>query len=438
MDSSLEYDISSNTRVDPSPDTFERGIIGCLLCVSPRDSAKIAGQSPEDTFSSPRNLFVYSVLRGAALNATPLGLEQASAVLNQAPGSLEYFNDFQDVHDYLEVCISVAEPCSSWPEYVKQHQLAYTRRRLMAAFDDATVSALKAVSAEEAAADAIAKVIETAGDLRRNSLREKYDISSAAERFLERYSSEEGLATPFPQQGLNFNGGHRQGQVIVIAAPTGGRKSFLAQDWVFDGVKNHGKRGRIYSLEMDENDILERGLAMEYGLDLDKVVNREYSPGQMAEYIEELAQLDISIVDSRISPGRIIADIAAMSPDERPHMIVVDHLDLFAWKDGNEVNALKSALANFKDAAKQFGVTFFLVSQFRRPRNDDEAQHPHIGMLKGGSAIEQISDLIVFIRTDKERGPYGDDEITYLDVAKVRQGKKPNKFKVIFKKLRFR
>lgn len=439
MGSSLEeYDVQSNTRIDPSPDIFERGIIGCLLMCSAQAGAKIAGQATEDTFASPRNAFAYAMLRNAALGQTPLGLEASAAAINQSPGSLEFFNSLDDVKDYLDECIRISQPHSSWPEYVKQHQLAYTRRMLMTAFDDATVSALKAKNAEEAAADAIAKVIETAGEIRRSALKETHGIASAAERFLERYASDEGLATPFPQEKLNVNGGYRQGQVIIVAANTGGKKSWTVLDWILDGARNHGKRGRIYTLEMDENDILERAVAMEHGLELDKVINREYSPEQMEDWIEELSQLDISIVDSRISPGRIIADLAAMTPEERPHTVVVDHLDLFAWKDGNETNALKAALANFKDAAKQFGVTFFLVAQFRRPRNEDEQNHPHIGMLKGGSAIEQIADLIVFIRTEIEKGRYGDDEVSFMDITKIRQGKKPRKFKVFFRKLRFR
>lgn len=433
-----EYDVQSNTRVDPTPDIFERGIVGCLLRCPPAVTAKIAGQAGEDTFAAPRNQFVFTLLRNAALAQTPLGLEAAAAAINQSPGSLEHFNSLNDVTDYLEECVRVSTPHTSWPEYVKQHQLAYTRRKLMAAFDDATVSALKARNAEEAAADAIAKVIETAGEIRRSALKETYAISSAAERFLERYSSDEGIATPFPQEKLNVNGGHRPGQVIIVAANTGGRKSWTVLDWILDAARNHGKRGRIYSLEMDENDILERAIAMEHEVELEKVINREYSIDQMEEWLEDIAGLPVSIVDSRISPGRIIADIAALPPEERPQLVVVDHLDLFAWKDGNETNALKSALANFKDAAKQFGVTFFLVAQFRRPRNDDEAQHPHIGMLKGGSAIEQIADMVIFIRNELERGSYGDEEVSFMDIAKIRQGKRPRKFRVFFRKLRFR
>lgn len=440
MVSKLEYEnISSATEINAVPDTFERGLIGCMLNVTPQETAKIASQASDETFSSPRNQFAYKILRDGALAQASVGLETAAAIIQQSPGSLEFFNNLEDVKDYLSLCVETAEPHFSWKEYVKQHHLAYVRRRLMTAFDEAQISALRAANAEEAAADAIAKVIETAGDIRRNSMRDSYCISSAAERYLELYQSDEGLATPYPQEQLNFNGGYRQKQVVIVAANTGGRKSFTVLDWIIDGAKNHGKRGRIYSLEMDEIDILERAVAMENDLDLDDVVMRKFPPEEMIDMIEELAQLDISIVDSRISPGRIIADLAAMPEDERPHNVVVDHLDLFAWKDGNETNALKAALAAFKDAAKQFNVTFFLVSQFRRPRNDDEAKYPHIGMLKGGSAIEQIADLIVFIQTELDRGSYGDDEITYFDVKKARQGKpKKRKFRVNFLKLRFR
>lgn len=436
----LEYDqISSASRMDATPDIFERVIIGCLISCQPAHTAKIAGQAYEETFGTPRNLFAYSILRNAALSGSPLGFETAIAAIQQAPGSLEHFHSHEDIRCFIEGCIEAGQPHTSWPSYLKQLQLAYTRRKLLTAFDDATVSALRADSAELAAADAIAKVIETAGEIRRNSLHNDDKLSGAVDRWLERYCSEDGACIPYPQDKLNMAGGYRDGQVIVVAAPTGGKKSWTVLDWAVDGAKNHNRSARIYSLEMDENDIIDRMIAMENHLDLTQVVNRKYSAVDMENWAEELAQLDISIIDHRISPGRIISDIASMSKEDRPKNIVVDHLDLFSWKEGNEVNALKGALASFKDAAKEYGVTFFLVSQFRRPRNDDEAQYPHMGMLKGGSAIEQISDMIVFINTEVDRSYDGDEEISYMSIPKLRQGKKPPKFRVRFlKNFKFR
>lgn len=429
---------SSANKLDASPDVFERAIIGCLIECQPRHAAKIAGECSPEILGNTANLFAYEVLRNAAFSKTPLGLETAAAAIDQSPGSLEHFSGLDDVRDFLDNCRKACHPFESWPEYVKQVHLAHTRRKLLAAFDEATVSALSASSAEEAMGDAIHKVIDAAGELRRNSLiKETYEISSITDRYLQRYEDGESIAFTYPQDRLNVAGGARKGQVIVIAAETGLGKSWWCLDTVLHAAKNHGKKCRIYTLEMDEGDIVDRMLAMENDINLNDVILQKVDNDDMHDYLADLAELPISIVDSRITPGRVIADIAAMG-DHRPDVVVVDHLDLFAWKEGNEVNSLKGALANFKDAAKMYGVTFLLVAQFRRPSNEDEAKNPHIRMLKGGSAIEQIADMVVFITKEWRMDQLGEDIKHYMSVPKIRQALAPTKFRVEFKRFRFR
>lgn len=435
---SYEEISSSVDRGNLPPDVFERAIIGCLLECQSTQAAKIASECEEQIFASPCNEFVYSILRNAAFARTPLGRETAAGAIQQAPGSLEHFNNLDDVTDYLMDCIEVCQPHDSWPEYVKQLHLAYTRRKLLAAFDDASISALKADSAEDAAAEAIYKVIETAGELRRSSIiKDEVKIDRIADRYLERYEKQDAILFRYPQEKLNFAGGARKGQVIIICAPTGGKKSWWVLDVLLNAAINHKCKSRLYTLEMDENDIVDRMLAME-GLELDDVIQMKAPLERVKQLLLKIKQLPISVVDKRISHARIIADLAGLPAEERPDIIAADHLDLFPSKDGNEVNALRSALANYKDAAKEYGVTFILVAQFRRPRNDDEQQHPHLGMLKGGSAIEQIADMVVFINSEVERTHFGDDETTYMSVPKIRQGKKPKRFKVQFRNFRLR
>lgn len=430
--------ISSVNRQDLGPDVFERAIIGSLLECDAKAAAKIARECDPEVFATPCNLYAYTILRNAAFAKTPLGRGTAAAAIQQAPGSLQHFTYNEDVSEFLKLCVEACQPFGSWPEYVKQVHLAHTRRKLLAAFDEATISALSAHSAEDAMGDAIFKVIEAAGELRRNSVRDNYEMSSIVEGYLEEYNTGQPLVSTYPQEKLNFIGGARKGQVIVIAAPTKSGKSWWVLDMVLHAANRFKRSSRIYSLEMSQNDILDRAISMENGLDLIDVVMRKIPKDDMEDHTADMAELPISIVDTRISPGRILADLAAMG-DSRPDIVVVDHLDLFNFKDGNEVNALKGALANFKDAAKMYGVTFLLVSQFRRPRNDEEDKRPTIGMLKGGSAIEQISDMVIFINKEFTRNHFGDQEEYFMSVPIVRQGKAPKKFKVDFgKDYRFR
>lgn len=433
----LEQHVSSFNRIDRAPDSFERAVIGCLLKCDTQASSKIAGQVATELISVPRNLHVYQTLQNAAIQGTPLGYNTAIASIMQSPGVLEHFGDSDDIEMFLDECIEFSEPHNSWQQYVKELHLAYTRRKLMAAFDDASISALGAQTAEDATADAISKVIDVAGELRRNALHEAYSIDKVVDRYLEMYTSEEGSAIPFPQHQLNTLGGYRAGDVIVLCAATGGKKSWVAIDWCLDAFRTSQKSSRIYTMEMSEEEVLNRMLSIEFGLDNEQIFNRKIDQEIIVDKARQIGNYPISIVDKRISPGRIIADLASMG-DDRPDIVCVDHIDLFTWKEGNEVNALKSALANFKDAAKQYGVTFILVAQFRRPHNDDERKHPNLSMLKGGSSIEQIASYVIYMNQEVDRTHLGDYYNTYMWAAKQRHGKPHGKFKVHFEDYKVR
>lgn len=422
---------SIHTNIDAPPDIFERAIIGSILHADSKTAAKIAGHANDELFANRQAGFAFRKLRAAALSGNPLGIQVAIPAIEQSPGMLEHFGGLEHINEYLYECLDICQPHASWPQYIKELHLGFTRRKLLAAFDSASISALSEDDAEKVTAEAISKVIEAAGELRRNNAYEDVGLASLADRYLEAYSSQDGLATTYPQRQLNFAGGFRPGQVVVICAPTGGRKSWTVLDWIIHAWKENGKRSRLYTMEMDYVDVIDRMIAMESEHSLDDVIQRTIDPFDMEEAVSKIAEMGLDIIDKRISPGRIISDLASLGED-RPDIVVVDHLDLFTWKEGNEVNALKGALANFKDAAKQYGVTFFLVAQFRRPKNEMEEKHPTIGMLKGGSSIEQISDMIVFINKEEHRDHFGDTESIKMSVPKVRQGKPPGKFEVRF------
>lgn len=422
---------SIHTNIDAPPNIFEKAIIGSILQADPKTASKIAGQANAELFADRQASFAFRKLRSAALSGNPLGIQVAIPAIEQSPGMLEHFGGLEHISEYLYECLDICQPHESWPQYIKELHLGFTRRTLLAAFDSASISALSEDDAESVTAEAISKVIEAAGDLRRNNAYEDVALSSLADRYLEQYNSEEGFACPFPQRQLNTAGGFRPGQIVIIAAHSGIGKSWTLIDWAIHAWKEQGKRTRIYNMEMPFNEIIDRMIAMESEFTLDQVIQREVDPYDMEEAVANIAEYGIDIVDKRISLGRIISDMASLG-DDRPDIVGIDHLDLFQWKEGNEANAIKNALAMLKDVAKQYGVTFFILSQFRRAMNENEMKNPHKGMLKGSSAIEQIGDLVVFVTQEEQRDHQGDREVFKMQAVKQRQGKPCGKFEVQF------
>lgn len=184
---------------------------------------------------------------------------------------------------------------------------------------------------------------------------------------------------------------------------------------------------------------LRRMLCMKYGWDMLQLVRRELDPARVASAVREIAESSLRIIDRNITASRIHADIATAGTD-KPRIIFLDHLHLLPCSGGgDDLSNFNQMVNGFKPMAVENEIAIVLLAQMRRPQgtSDTNPPKPHLGMLKGSSAIEQIADYIIFLWKNKDQGAGLSSDYYEMWTDKQRDGEAAGVFQVRKNGLRF-
>lgn len=230
-------------------------------------------------------------------------------------------------------------------------------------------------------------------------------------------------------------GGLHSGQLVCLAAPTGGGKTALAMQ-VAEHVARGGRPVLVVSQEMPARELLTRLAAAKAGLPASRARAGRFGSGEMerfGEALEDLARLPLEILDTgRATPSDVRAQalrLKALRGDLG--LIVVDYLQILRpdHRDPNPVRQLEEMSRDLKTIPVEAGCPLLLLSQFNR-EPARAAREPQLHDLRGSGSIENDADVVIFLHAgpppkDPDTGeqlPRPDREPTDLIVAKHRQG----------------
>jgi replicative DNA helicase len=237
-----------------------------------------------------------------------------------------------------------------------------------------------------------------------------------------------------------LGGFHRSDLIVVAARPSVG-KSALLLNFARHGAIGQNARVAIFTIEMSGEQLAQRLLASESGIDASRL-----RLGQMSEFEErramqatgELAGLDIYIDDSSVVTvpqlhtklRRLKQQLGGLD------LVMIDYLQLMhgaGRSRDNRVQEVSEISRGLKMLARELDVPIIAAAQLSRA---PEMRQPHIPMLsdlRESGSIEQDADVVMFIyrediyvsREDWEMRnfdkPYPEG-ITRLIVAKHRNG----------------
>jgi replicative DNA helicase len=254
------------------------------------------------------------------------------------------------------------------------------------------------------------------------------------EQIHQRESAFAGVPTGFVDLD-NLLSGLQAGNLIVVAARPGvGKSSFvtnLARN-IAVGEGTHDGRGAtvmMFSLEMSRYEIGMRLLCGEARVPWDKVragrvATEEWT--RIVEAAEHLHDAPLFIVDS----GNVnIVDIRAKARRLRSSrqglgLIIVDYLQLMAGhgRYDNRQQEIADISRSLKLFAKELEVPVIAVSQLNRNPETRADKRPQLSDLRESGAIEQDSDIVMFIhRDDSDTDPSTKGKADLI-VAKHRNG----------------
>jgi replicative DNA helicase len=237
---------------------------------------------------------------------------------------------------------------------------------------------------------------------------------------------ESRITTGYPKLD-NLIGGLRGGQMITLAAGTGFGKTAFALN-IAHSVLRQGRGVMFVSLEMSHQELTERLLAAEANVNSFDISSGQVSAvefDQLTETAARLSKSNLHFLDNRFSLSAIVAKANQAYRKFQIQMVVVDYLQLCdaEQKRGQSREQAVSAVSReMKRLAMELRIPVLALAQLNREFAKRNDKRPQLSDLRESGAIEQDSNIVLFIHRpdayDAEDRP-GQAEII---VAKNRSG----------------
>src|SRR6185312_1022630 len=202
--------------------------------------------------------------------------------------------------------------------------------------------------------------------------------------------------------------GLQRSDLVVVAARPSMGKTTLMLNFALN-IATKAKQGAvlIFSLEMSKEQLVDRLLAAEAGVDAWKLRTGEGLTDQDFERLSagmgELAEAPIYIDDTS---GITVSDLRTKA--RRLHhqhplaAIMVDYLQLMSGgsrfaSTANRVQEISEISRNLKILARELNVPVVAASQLSRSVESRTPQIPQLADLRESGAIEQDADIVTFI-----------------------------------------
>jgi replicative DNA helicase len=259
------------------------------------------------------------------------------------------------------------------------------------------------------------------------SLHELVDESMAAlEHIQQRDSAFAGVPTGFVDLDSLLSG-LQKGNLIVIAARPGVGKSSFVTNVARNIAVDAGVPVAMFSLEMSRFEIGMRLLCAEARVAWERVRSGRVATEEwtrIVEAAEVLHEAPLFIVDSgNVTIVDIRAKARRLKSKQGLGLIIVDYLQLMSGhlRTENRQQEIAEVSRSLKLLAKELEVPIIAVSQLNRNPETRADKRPQLSDLRESGAIEQDSDIVMFIHRDDSDDPTVKGKADII-VAKHRNG----------------
>jgi replicative DNA helicase len=212
-----------------------------------------------------------------------------------------------------------------------------------------------------------------------------------------------GVPTGFKALDNTLAGLQKSDLVILAARPSMG-KTALALNIAQHVAVREGIPVGIFSLEMSKEQMIDRLLASESGIDSWKLRTGNLEDSDFPKInhaMAMLAEAPIFIDDSALTNVMEMRTKARRLQSEHDlGLIVIDYLQLMSGRGGNNenrTNEVSEISRGLKGLARELNVPVLALSQLSRTVETRNPQIPQLSDLRESGSIEQDADVVMFI-----------------------------------------
>lgn len=230
----------------------------------------------------------------------------------------------------------------------------------------------------------------------------------------------------------NILAGLQRSDLAILAARPSMGKTALALNLAHNVALKSKIPVLIFSLEMSKEQLVDRLLAMESGVDAWALRTGNLSDADFEKIGQAMGSLSEAQIYIDDTPGITVSDLrtkARREAHQRPiGLIVVDYLQLMSGGgryglDGNRVQEISEISRGLKGIARELNVPLLALSQLSRSVESRSPQIPQLADLRESGSIEQDADVVAFLYREDYYKPDTDRKnITDIFIKKHRNG----------------
>jgi replicative DNA helicase len=214
-----------------------------------------------------------------------------------------------------------------------------------------------------------------------------------------------GIPTGYKDLDNMLAGLQRSDLFILAARPSMGKTAFVLNLAHKVAVKAK-EPVLIFSLEMSKEQLVDRLLAMESGVDAWALRTGNLTDSDFEKIGEAMGTLSEAQIFIDDTPGITVSDMrtkARREAHQRPlGLIIVDYLQLMSGgskygSEGNRVQEISEISRGLKGVARELNVPLIALSQLSRSVESRQPKIPQLSDLRESGSIEQDADVVAFL-----------------------------------------
>lgn len=216
--------------------------------------------------------------------------------------------------------------------------------------------------------------------------------------------------------------------VLLAARPSMGKTAFMLN--IVDHVSVRKKiPSVIFSLEMSKEQLVQRMLSMESGVDTQKLRTGNLNDSEWDSVVEAVGTLGSSAMIIDDTPGVTVAEVRSkcrkIKLERGLGLVVIDYLQLMSGSgrpSDNRQQEISEISRSLKALAREIQAPVVALSQLSRACETRADHRPMLSDLRESGAIEQDADVVMFLYRDD----YYNKDSEKKDMAEVILAKQRN------------
>ncbi|MCD6576577.1 MAG: replicative DNA helicase [Anaerolineaceae bacterium] len=405
----------------------EEAVLGSVL-INPESYYDVAQILEADYFYIIRNRWIWEIFTYLHENRSPIDILTVSE-------ELENRNQIEEIggQAYLLMLVNQTPSSLNAEAYAKIVEETSVRRRMLTSANEMAKLAYQQDKPIEKIIDSAEKSVFNLSE--RRVKRDLQSIQTVVSKYYDHVSqlyqrSEEIFGVPTGLADLDkLLGGLQKSDLLIIAGrPASGKTGFLITV-AKNAAMKHKKHVAMFSLEMSNEQLVQRMIAQETGINTRSLRSGKINEDQwdlFTKAIEVLGDAKIYLDDTpALTPIQMRTKCRRLHLEHQIDLILVDYIQLMSSESrtDNRVQEVSYISRNLKTLARELNVPVLAAAQLSRAVEQRSDKRPMLSDLRESGSLEQDADIVMFIhKKDDIRNENEKTELVELMVAKHRNG----------------